>query len=458
MKKLILFFCFIAVFAGATAEAQGTWWGTNLTQAKAAMGVAAHGSKVYFAGGFAAPTSFGTNKVEIYDLLTQEWTMENLSVARGYLAGATNGDKIFFAGGMEELATPPITYSTVDIFNTQTNVWSVANLSVPRFAPAAASFGNKVLFAGGANAVLGVTYNTVDIYNTETEEWTTAALSEPRVAMGVAVAGGKAFFGGGFNLSTVTNKVDIYDFATGTWTTDVLSEARGFVAATAVGTKVFFAGGMKTDNTPSSRVDIYDTATGEWTTANLSVARAFIGSNAASACGKAFFGGGGSFNLLSPSWVEGTASNRVDIYNTLTNTWSTAQLSHHTIELGVVANGNNIFFASGSDMVNFYFFTVDVYTCEPPVGLDNANTPAPQFTLYPNPSQIGSSATRLQFTAAAAQAYTLQITNLQGQPVMPAQTLYAGNNAVYLPSLPTGMYFVTLTSGKQVQTLRWVVQ
>ncbi|PSJ73797.1 hypothetical protein C7N43_27355 [Sphingobacteriales bacterium UPWRP_1] len=57
-----------------------------------------------------------------------------------------------------------------------------------------------------------------------------------------------------------------------------------------------------------------------------------------------------------------------------------------------------------------------------------------------------------------SQAYTLQITNLQGQPVMPAQTLYAGNNAVYLPNLPAGMYFVTLTSGKQVQTLRWVVQ
>jgi len=456
MKKMLILIVVLCLGYINNAGAQGTWWGTNLTEAKKAMGVAAHGSKVYFAGGLAAPgVAIGTDKVEIYDLLTQEWTMENLSVARGYLAGATNSDRIFFAGGMDENSTP---YSTVDILDTQTNTWSVANLSVPRFGAEAASFGNKVLFAGGANLVQGTTYNTVDIYNTETEEWTTAALSEPRVAMGVAVAGGKAFFGGGFNLSTVTDKVDIYDFATGTWTTDVLSEARGFVAATAVGTKVFFAGGMKTNNTPSSTVDIYDTATGEWTTANLSVARAFWGSNAASACGKAFFGGGGSFNLVSPGWVPGSASNRVDIYNTLTNAWSTAQLSHFTIELGVVANGNHVFFASGSDFENFFFFTVDVYTCEPPVGLDNATSPALQFTLYPNPSQTGSSATRLQFTAAAAQAYTLQITNLQGQPVMPAQTLYAGNNAVYLPSLPTGMYFVTLTSGKQVQTLRWVVQ
>jgi len=35
-----------------------------------------------------------------------------------------------------------------------------------------------------------------------------------------------------------------------------------------------------------------------------------------------------------------------------------------------------------------------------------------------------------------SQAYTLQITNLQGQPIMPDQTLYSGNNPVNLPQLP----------------------
>src|SRR5258705_9591112 len=94
-----------------------------------------------------------------------------------------------------------------------------------------------------------------------------------------------------------------------------LSQARAGIAVASAGAKIVFAGGYGSGN-GSSRVDIYDTVTHSWSTAELSIARDNI---AAVAFGnKIFFAGGEN--------GDGTAFEDVysvlDIYDASTNTWT----------------------------------------------------------------------------------------------------------------------------------------
>ena len=134
---------------------------------------------------------------------------------------------------------------------------------------------------------------------------------------------------------------------------------------TTLGNKVLIAGGMTSGNIASDVVDIYDASTGEWSTSNISLARAFADNQqAVTACGKAYFVGGGKINLNQGYWTA--AYEVIDIYDDATGIWSvdTMPLSkrvHHA----VVAVGNKVMIAGGALMISPYGFdnTVAVYTC-----------------------------------------------------------------------------------------------
>jgi hypothetical protein len=74
-----------------------------------------------------------------------------------------------------------------------------------------------------------------------------------------------------------------------THTTTTLSEARFWLASTSSGELVFFAGGYNSTG-PSNRVDIYNVTSGSWTTATLSIPRYQLA--ATSSQNLVFFGGG----------------------------------------------------------------------------------------------------------------------------------------------------------------------
>lgn len=109
------------------------------------------------------------------------------------------------------------------------------------------------------------------------------------------------------------------------------------IAATA-GTKIVFADGVFGSNASSNmstRVDIYDFVTNTMSTTELSVLRQ--GMTAASVGNKIFFAGG--FN------DEGYT--RVDIYDVSTGIWSTAELSEGRGNMASATIGDKIFFAGG---------------------------------------------------------------------------------------------------------------
>ncbi|UFH53551.1 T9SS C-terminal target domain-containing protein [Spirosoma sp. KNUC1025] len=309
------------------------------------------GSKAIFAGGHLTPTyshaPAQSDQIDIYDIVTGQWTTATLSLPREGGAATSIGSKAFFAGGSLSFNGER---DEVDIYDLTANQWTTAKLSSPRSSLAATSLDHRIFFAGGFNqAGISPERDIVDIYNNVTNQWTTATLSQGRFAMAATSLETKVLFAGG---EISRDKVDIYDATTNQWTTASLSEARSNLAATSSGSKAFFAGGQIPDYSggpvavsASSRVDIYDAVTNQWTTASLSKARRNL---SAAALGNLLFFAGGYGSDNQPSDV-------VDIYDLTTSQWSTAQLPTTKGPLSAVKVGNKILFAGdGSSNVDIY--------------------------------------------------------------------------------------------------------
>ena len=435
MKKFTLI---STILLFAVLSSFGQWEYTNLSEAKGQMGVAALGTKAYFAGGY---KSGPLDKIEIYDVKTGEWRYWTLSAARILPIGVTCGSKVFFAGGA---IFPTEFFSEVDIFDTVTQQWTVDYLSEPRFGLSAVSKGNKVLFAGGINLTTPTAaYNVVDIYDTETRDWTTNYLSQPRGTMGSAVVGDLAIFAGGYDNQVTSDRVDIYNFTTGLWDTATLSESRGFVSATTIGNKVLIAGGFRDGFIPSNRVDIYDAVTNTWSIAELSAPR--CSENVfATVCGKAFYVGGGSFDgqyLNDPSDV-------IDVYDSVTNTWSVMNLTAPLVWHSVVAVGDKLLIAGGQSFLEgsgwFDQDLISIYTNPDciPQGVVVHREKDSFFKIYPNPSSGNFQLEMLNDNHQKPLLVTIY--NLQGQEVF-TQLMEPGNKVLNV-NLPDGVYLLKVIS------------
>lgn len=117
-----------------------------------------------------------------------------------------------------------------------------------------------------------------------------------------------------------------------------LSEGRIGLVSASVNNKILFAGGMVT-GAYSSRVDIYDIVTNTWSTAELTRPER-QGMTVATVGNKVMFAGGGDND-------NGSTTTRVDIYDASNNTWSTAELSQGREYFAAATLGNKVFFAGG---------------------------------------------------------------------------------------------------------------
>lgn len=133
----------------------------------------------------------------------------------------------------------------------------------------------------------------------------------------------------------------------------ILSQARIEMVTATAGTKLLFAGGLEASNFISTRVDLYDFVSNTWSTAELSKVRQGI--TAASVGNKIFFAGGGTFD-------DGEYT-RVDIYDASTNSWSTAELSEARSNLTSATIRDKVFFAGGYywNNGNYNSTRVDIY-------------------------------------------------------------------------------------------------
>jgi hypothetical protein len=267
------------------------------------------------------------------------------------MATVASGSKIFFAGGSPD-ASGGNPSSVVDIYDVVSNTWSIAALSEAGYKIVAAAVGDKVLFAGGTG--LGYRSINVDIYNIQTKSWSTTNLPLARASGHSAVsANGKVYIAGGNGL--YNGSVDIYDNATTSWSTWTMSEAKADFAGIALGSKIYWAGGevsylfcgglcgnLGGGTYSSCQVEIRDGSTGASSYQQISSPatwRNYNGQNAVEKDGKIIFLGKSSF------------PNYFDIYDTATNSWSVGLLPQG-IEKASIISVNNVIYVAGGEVNN----------------------------------------------------------------------------------------------------------
>ena len=224
--------------------------------------------------------------------------------------------------------------------------------------PEMVSAGNNIFFAGGSSG--SSLLSRVDIFNLTTQTWSTTNLSLPRTNISAVACANKVFFAGGTTSSGPSSRVDIYDMATQSWSTAELSEARIRIVTATIGNKVFFAGGCS--NTPfewsgvSNKIDIYDLSTNTWSVKILSETK--IGFTATTAESKVYFAGGWS------PFATSSTSSIIDIYDDVTGTWSTSALNvAKGFHASIFKNGK-IYWAGGGTYIDEPWIGLNVFTCQ----------------------------------------------------------------------------------------------
>ena len=277
----------------------------SLSEKRKVSGVAFLGNKIFLAGGRYPPAGPGpnfTSRVDMYDVLTKEWSTTELSQKKWGVATAVAGNKIFFGGGtaLQGNASPT---TRVDIYDMVEQKWSSTELPKAGQYTAIAQ-GNKILFAGGT---------AVYIYDYLSEKWTSKTLSQPRVSIAATSVGGSIYLSGGATSNiggTPFNNIDIYDPKTNSWSVSSMSKAKYALASIGLRGKALWAGGI-TDKGITNEIEILDLLGGKGTTFHCLFQP---GSFSTNSMGKL-----GNYVVFFPD--GGDDKTRFDIYDSLNDKW-----------------------------------------------------------------------------------------------------------------------------------------
>ena len=329
----------------------------TLSQARSSVVIGAAGNKILFAGGNGTSGVCASSRVDIYDVITNLWTIAELSQARFGMGTASLGNKIFFGGGFTPQYFPNSTTcyignswfpetrsSAIDIYDASSNTWSTSLLSTRR-VPQGASAGNKVLFAGGDEwGSIAIPSNVIDSYDGNTNSWTPGPLSETKGLPQIATSGNKMYLAGGaaqldgYAFFGITKRIDIYDAVGGQWTADYLSTERASMGSIGANNKIYWGGGVIANPDPdilyvaTSLVEIRDLTTNTTTFDCLSEPREQL--TAIRKDNKIIFFGKNNVT-------------RFDIYDLTTNSWSIGVLPQSFYSASVISY-NNIIYMVGS--------------------------------------------------------------------------------------------------------------
>ena len=244
--------------------------------------------KIYVFGGNRYPDGHNLKSTEMFDPATDKWIyMADNEHNGGWgveeVSGAVVNGRFYVFGALGG-GSPYGVFNFVEEYNPVTNTWtSKAPIPTTRAGTTAVVYNNKIyLFGGGYSNETGtkIRYDIVEAYDPDKNTWETVT-HMPKTLWGgyaVAVVGDKAYVIGGVDASAtqILNDVSAYDFITGTWTTIgfvSLPNPRVFTsynsASPVVDGKIYLIGGIEGTSAnygPSSKVDIYDTVSNTWQT------------------------------------------------------------------------------------------------------------------------------------------------------------------------------------------------
>ncbi|HEV2124780.1 MAG TPA: kelch repeat-containing protein, partial [Chloroflexota bacterium] len=246
---------------------------TSLPVARHAPAVAAHGSKIYVFGG-GTGTAWST-QVDVYDTTTNKWTTAvSMPTKRNYMAAAELNGKIYVTGGNCQQSGCGLTgaqTNLVEIYDPVTNTWTLkTNVAqmLSLHSQHTLTAANGRLWAVGTPGSTGV---KVEIYNPATNTWAYGPdLPVARSLHAAGVMNGLLYVVGGLapgtstTAATPTNTVYVYDpliLTTGTWT----------VATSMPTARIAFGGSVGIVTTGNPSATSFIAAGGSLTTAGGSV-------------------------------------------------------------------------------------------------------------------------------------------------------------------------------------------
>ncbi|MBX2933404.1 MAG: hypothetical protein KF825_04110 [Ferruginibacter sp.] len=276
------------IFDLATGQATTT----QLSQPRGYLAAAGAGNKILFAGGHQANNKVSA-RVDIYNTQTGQWTIDSLSLARGQLVAGAVGNKLVFAGGLAQNSNGEGYYTNrVDIYDVQTGQWTQATLSQPRttyYNAKVLTAGNKLFIAGGATTTNS---ETVDVYDAQTNQWTSFNLTGNTIPYYIACTNGsQVFITSGSNTTFNYTRLHIYNVQTGQVNSVPFPEPIRGLGMAAIENKVVIAAGI-IDNKATDKVFVYDTQTGLFDTTGFKLPQRKFEVTAASAGNKLLFAGG----------------------------------------------------------------------------------------------------------------------------------------------------------------------
>jgi len=261
---------------GQDTPPPGTW--TTLAPAPTArteVTAAVLGGKIYVIGGFAEPSLSNlpsltiTNRVEVYDPLTNEWTTRApLPVGLHHASAVVTANRLYVIGGYTQSFLAlwhPV--ATVYLYDPDKDVWMERTpMPTQRGALAVAESGGKLYAIGGYDG--SSNRAEVEVYDPAGDTWTARApLPTPRDHLAAATVGGKIYaIGGRVNQSYARNLaiVEAYDPAADRWTRVAdLPTARSGITAGVIRSTVYVLGGEAPEGTFRAN-EAYTPETDRW--------------------------------------------------------------------------------------------------------------------------------------------------------------------------------------------------
>ncbi len=223
------------------------------------------------------------------------------------------------------------------------------NMVVPRGLHAAATLNDgRVLFTGGVDG-LGVVTNTCEIYDPVANTFTAVAnLLGPRAGHAAAtLANGRVLVvGGTTNFTDITtaavgslNTAELYNPVTNAWSAVPNIGGRRLVPAltrlstgnimVSGGIDVTVLFGIPVAVTTTNKAQLYNPGTNSWSNAaNMPIGRAYHHDNQVTLADGRVLLSGGVFILDLASVANAASIANADLYNPATNTWTPTTMSH----------------------------------------------------------------------------------------------------------------------------------
>jgi N-acetylneuraminic acid mutarotase len=246
--------------------------------------------RIYVLGGFAEPSLSNlssltiTDKVEVYDPATNEWTTRApLPVGLHHAAACVVGNRLYVIGGYRQAFLAlwhPV--ATVYMYDPDKNVWTERTpMPTPRGALAMAESDGRLYAIGGYDGSSNKA--AVEVYDPASDTWTSRSpLPTPRDHLAATTAGGKIYaIGGRLNQSYARNlpTVEAYDPAADRWTKAAdLPTARSGITAGVIRGTIYVLGGEAPEGTFRTN-EAYAPGTDRWhTAASMPTGRHGLGS------------------------------------------------------------------------------------------------------------------------------------------------------------------------------------